>query len=402
MDSTGLNEPYFAAENAAAPVFLDHDATDQRANTPRLATIRTLHLINGEHFSGAERVQDLLAMRLPQSGYEVGFACLKPAKFPTARTAQNAQLFTTPMRSKFDLGIVQTLTGIVRQHDYKLIHTHTPRTLMLGVALKMRTGLPLVYHVHSPTSRDSTRPIHNRVNARIESVGMRFADRLITVSDSLAQYVKRGGVSPAKITVVRNGVPKSTVQRSNLRPSGTWTIGSVALFRPRKGIEVLLDAVAILRRGGVNVRIHAVGPFETESYEQLIKQRVRDCGLVDAVHWTGFTSDVQAELEHMDLFALPSLFGEGLPMVVLEAMAAGVPVVSTLVEGVPEAVRDGLDGALAPPNDPAAFARAIQRTMGELDWVELQKNAMERHAACFSDTSMAAGVAAVYRQLLES
>ena len=81
--------------------------------------------------------------------------------------------------------------------------------------------------------------------------------------------------------------------------------------------------------------------------------------LDDAIEWTGFTSDVRSQLARMDLFVLPSLFGEGLPMVVLEAMAAGVPIVGTRVEGVPEAIRDGEDGLLAEPSDPIDLARVL-------------------------------------------
>ena len=69
------------------------------------------------------------------------------------------------------------------------------------------------------------------------------------------------------------------------------------------------------------------------------------------ITWTGFTRDVLDELRQMDLFVLPSLFGEGLPMVVLEAMAAGVPVVATRVAGIPEAIRPGQDGVLVEPGD---------------------------------------------------
>ena len=165
-------------------------------------------------------------------------------------------------------------------------------------------------------------------------------------------------------------------------------------------MEVLIRAVAELRRKGEDVRIRAVGPFETKQYETQLKALVAELQIEDAIQWTGFTRDVNAELVKMDLFALPSMFGEGLPMVVLEAMAAGVPVVGTKVEGIPEAVRDGFDGRLAEPNDPSGFAKAIRSVMHELDWNELQANAINRHAERFSDRAMAQGVAAVYRSCL--
>jgi glycosyltransferase involved in cell wall biosynthesis len=168
-------------------------------------------------------------------------------------------------------------------------------------------------------------------------------------------------------------------------------------------MEVLLDALATLRAQGLPVRLRAVGGFETPQYEREVKGLVEKLGLSDAVEWTGFTEDVDGELAEMDLFVLPSLFGEGLPMVVLEAMAARVPVVATRVEGVPEAIRDGVDGLLADPGDPRSLARAIGRVIhGEVDWHQMRTRALARHAEAFSDRSMAAGVAEVYRRVLKA
>ena len=104
----------------------------------------------------------------------------------------------------------------------------------------------------------------------------------------------------------------------------------------------------------------------------------------------------------MDLLVLPSLFGEGLPMVVLEAMAAGVPVVATRVAGTPEAIRHGHDGVLVSPGDAEDLAGAIADVVdGRYDWSALRANAVARHARHFSDRAMAEGVANVYRELLD-
>jgi glycosyltransferase involved in cell wall biosynthesis len=173
------------------------------------------------------------------------------------------------------------------------------------------------------------------------------------------------------------------------------------LFRPRKGIEVLLEALATLRHGGSPVTLRAVGGFETAGYQDQIRQLVGRLGLSDAVAWIGFTTQVGAELDRMDILVLPSLFGEGLPMVVLEAMAAGVPVVATRVEGVPEVLRDGRDGLLAEPGSARGLAEAIARIIrGEVNWAGLRQSALERHAGGFSDRCMAEGVAEVYRDVL--
>ena len=124
-------------------------------------------------------------------------------------------------------------------------------------------------------------------------------------------------------------------------------------------------------------------------------------GVADLIDWRGFTREINAELSAMDLFVLPSLFGEGLPMVVLEAMAVGVPVVATPFSGTPEAVRDQIDGLLADPGDAASLSAAMGRFIeGSVDWQVMRSTAHARQTEHFSDYSMAAGVAGVYRRVL--
>ena len=378
----------------------DHIGAEPSSPSSSTEPIRVLHVINGEHYSGAERVQDLLACRLPESGFHVDFACLKPDRFPEMRRAQQAEVIEMPMRTRYDFRVAFELLRRIKRGRYQLVHTHTPRTALMGGIAARAARVPWIYHVHSPTSRDTTHPWRNRVNAATEWISLLTASRLVTVSKSLAQHMKAQGFGSDQVVTVPNGVPclPSTARQA---PDQRWVLGTVALFRPRKGVEVLLDAMALLRQQKIDIRLHAVGGFETPEYEQQLKQHVKHLQLQDAVHWTGFRQDVNAELRQMDLFVLPSLFGEGLPMVVLEAMAVGIPVVATKVEGVPEAVRDGREGTLAAPGDPYDLAHAIRRIVQrQLDWNDLSACARERQTAVFSDRAMAAGVAEVYRGLL--
>ena len=93
---------------------------DGKASASQLRETRpVLHVINGEHYSGAERVQDLLALCLPAHGYEVGFACVKPDKFLTSRKSQQAVVHSTRMANKFDFRVVTELVQFVRQHNYR-------------------------------------------------------------------------------------------------------------------------------------------------------------------------------------------------------------------------------------------------------------------------------------------
>ncbi|MEZ6116145.1 MAG: glycosyltransferase [Pirellulaceae bacterium] len=362
---------------------------------------KVLHLINGEHYSGAERVQDLLAACLPEFGYQVGFGCLKLGSFGKMRKFQSAPLYDASMRSRTDLRSIGSLSTIVRTEGYELIHAHTPRSAMIAKLVSVNTNIPLVYHVHSPAAHDSTRVWQNRLNAWIEKLSLVSVAKIITVSESLRTSTIADGYRQKLVQVIPNGVPICSDVADRPTPSGTWTLGTIALFRPRKGTEVLLRAISKLVADGLDVRLRAVGSFETEGYSQSLLQLTRDLNLEDRIDWVGFQTDVNAQLQAMDLFVLPSLFGEGLPMVVLEAMAAGVPVIGTKVEGVPEASRHEVDGLIAEPNDPSSLADAIRQIVtGQANWQTLRENAVRRQRAYFSDRSMAQGVAAVYDHIL--
>ena len=388
-----------------SPAPLPTEVADNRVGADRctklVPTIRVLHLINGEHYSGAERVQDLLARRLPDFGCEAGFACVKPRRFPIVRESRRTPLFEMRMRGRFDFRVVARLVDLVLEENYDLIHAHTPRTALVGQWAARRAGVPFVYHVHSPAGRDSTRRWLNWISARVERSAVIAAERLIAVSPSLREEMIRRGVPAERVSYVPNGVPAASLSIDRTRPTGEWTLGTVALFRPRKGTDVLLEALAVMRSRGATVRLRAVGGFETPAYESAVRAQSERLGLADAVDWVGFTRAVNEELAKIDLFVMPSLFGEGLPMVVLEAMAAGLPVVASRVEGVPNAVAHRQTGLLVDPASVSQLTQAIEEVVsGRIDYNALSQAARRRHAEYFSDTAMAAGVATVYREVM--
>jgi glycosyltransferase involved in cell wall biosynthesis len=398
FESLGTSTVLAFPPPAAVPVVGEPAAPMRPASE---TTIHVLHLVNGEHYSGAERVQDLLAHSLPQFGCEVGFACVKPRRFPTQRESKDAPLVKMPMRGRFDLRVVKRIAQLVRYEGYQLIHAHTPRTALVGRLAAQRAGVPFVYHVHSPAGRDSTRYLLNWTNALVEWAAVRTADRLVAVSPSVRDYMIGRGVSADRIVYVANGVPAARHTLERRPPTGTWTLGTVALFRPRKGTEVLLEALAALRSRGFDIRLRAVGGFETPAYETGIRALAKRLDLDTAIDWIGFTRNVNRELAKIHMFVLPSLFGEGLPMVVLEAMAVGLPVVASRVEGVPNAVVHRETGLLVEPGSVSQLAQAIEEIVaGRVDYTMLGRGARARHAEQFSDTKMAAGVAAVYRDVL--
>lgn len=360
-----------------------------------------LHVVNGEHYAGAERVQDLLGATLPTFGFRPVFAAVKPDQFGKRRHHQEAPLHETPMKGRFDLRPAKALADIVRRERCQLIHTHTVRAALVGRAAAALAGVPMIHHIHSPTTAETTRSWRNWINAGIERISTRKIAAAITVSGTLAEYAVKHGIPAERVTVVHNGVPVCDCYTDRETPSGTWQIGCMALYRPRKGLETLLHAVAQMTAGGLPVKLRAVGKFETPEYEQEILALTARLGIGEHVEWRGFRSDTPAEFAAMDLFVLPSLFGEGLPMVVLEAMSFGVPVIASRVEGIPEAIVDGRDGLIVPPGDVPALAEAVARFVGgQVPWSTLRHRARMRQVAHFSTESMARRTAEVYRRVL--
>lgn len=385
----------------ASELDLQSVAARETMRARRGSLVRVLHVINGEHYAGAERVQDHLAIGLPEQGFEVGFACVKPGRFAAMRQAQHAPLVELPMGGRADLRPAVRLARLVRDEGYALIHSHTPRSALVAATAATLARVPLVHHVHSQTAVEVGRRWLTRTTALVERLSLWRAAGLVAVSGSLFRYLHANGYAQHRIWLVPNGVPVQGPLGPWNRFHSTWTLGALAWLRPRKGIEVLLEAMALLKARGIAVRLRAVGQFDSEEYEREIKSRAQALGIADAVEWVGFRQDVTDQLRQMDIFVLPSVLSEAMPMSILEAMAAGTPVVGTRVDGVTDLVADGEDGLLARPGDPQDLAGVLSRMIGgKVDVGRLRRAAHRKQAERFSDASMAAGVAEVYREVL--
>ena len=225
---------------------------------------------------------------------------------------------------------------------------------------------------------------------------------LITVSPSLRDYMIGRGI-PGRANYVRAERRARLELHGRTPPAdGHLDARRRRAFPPaQRASKSLLEALAVLRSRNLNVRLRAVGGFETPIYKAEVFGLAERLDLAEAIDWIGFTRNVNRELAKINLFVLPSLFGEGLPMVVLEAMAAGLPVVASRVEGVPEAVVHRETGLLVEPGSVSQLARSIEEIItGGVDYAELSRGARHRHAERFSDTKMAEGVADVYREVL--
>jgi glycosyltransferase involved in cell wall biosynthesis len=193
-----------------------------------------------------------------------------------------------------------------------------------------------------------------------------LSDQILCVADALAHdLIERSGRDPSKIQVIRNSVdleafdPKtvdgSTVRREFGLEKDTPLIGIVGRMTSQKGHRDLLTALAQIRTVVPSVRALIVGdgPLRDELIEYAKTQRLEDCCI-----FTGMREDIPAIMRTLDIVALPSL-SEGLPFILLEAMAMARPVVATRVNGISEVVEDGVTALLVPPQAPQMLAQAV-------------------------------------------
>jgi glycosyltransferase involved in cell wall biosynthesis len=258
-------------------------------------------------------------------------------------------------------------------------------------------------------------PIQQQVHVRM----CRLADRTFVVAEAIRAWLVGRGCDPAKVTVLRNGI-----DLSRFRPSGDGqgirrelgvpptapVVAMIARLVRGKGIEDYLAAAARVTESFPDTRFLLVGEgyvsrgrgtmTENREYRQQLEWAVARLGLKEKVVFTGFRSDIADLLQAVAVSVLPSL-SEGLSNVVLESMAAGVPVIATRVGGIPEAVTDGVTGLLVAPSDPAALAGAICRVLADKALARALAEASRRRVAThFSLERMVAETAAWYQRLL--
>jgi glycosyltransferase involved in cell wall biosynthesis len=305
------------------------------------------------------------------------------------------------MRARFDLRPAVQLARLVRNECYDVLHTHSARALMIASLASRRCAIPIVHHVHGNTASEVAGRRFSRLNAWVERKAVSKVTAVIAVSRSVADYIQTKDIGNARVHIVPNGVPVRAELRRHSISLERRTIGFVALLRRRKGLECLLEAASAARARHPSLRVRIVGRFETVEYEREIRERSERLGVDDLVEWCGFRQCVGSELDEMDILAFPSILPEGMPMVLLEAMAAGVPIVASRVNGVVDLLRDGEDSLLVPPENPAELAGALDALFcDDLLRERLRTTAYRRQRELFSDDAMAAAVASIYREMV--
>ena len=365
-------------------------------------TIKVLHIINGEFYSGAERVQDLLAVNLPDYGFEAHMACVKPESFRSNCMCEPRLIHDFPMLTKIDYTTTRAIADFAKTIGAQIIHSHTPRSALAAALVCRHLPLPRVHHIHSPTSRDTDNALRNISNTVAERISVLGVKKFIAVSDSLSRWASSMRIPKSKIEVIPNGVAKIH-DEFVWHQQETVTLGVVALFRPRKGLDVLIKALHEAKKHIKDIKLNVIGGFETPEYEKKIKHLAASLNLSKHIKWIGFTKDVNKQLDQMDIFVLPSIFGEGMPMVLLEAMAAGLPIIGTNVEGIPEVARQSMEGLIVNPNDVQSLANSIiEMATDHEKRKKMAQSSFHRHRMYYSDKAMAEHLSEVYSNVLSS
>ncbi|MBI2089971.1 MAG: glycosyltransferase family 4 protein [Deltaproteobacteria bacterium] len=336
--------------------------------------LKILH-IDPERAWGGGEVQVLGLLRsLVARGHENHLLCHPQGALLRAAKAREVTTFPIVVRNDLDLRSAFSLRRLIRTGAYDVVHFHTKRAHALALVLgRTHGGLRYVVtrRMDYPVKRNwYTRGLYNRK-----------VDGVVAISRKIAEVLVAGGVRAEKIRVIHSGIDPGSFQAiPECRSApGEIVIGTIAVLEERKGHRFLLAAAAALKGQGYRIRYRFAG--EGTQREPLAKI-VRQSGLEDDVEFLGFVTDIPKFLSSVDLFVLPSLY-EGLGISVLEAMAAGKPVVASQIGGIPEIVMDRVTGMLVPPQDPEALAGAIsellshnglRRMMGERGRERVLKN----------------------------
>jgi len=317
---------------------------------------------------GAEQVLLHLAAGLRERGADPVIVTLRPGWMTQRAEREGLPVWIEPQRRGLDPGWIPRLAVRLRRRGVELVHSHEFAMNVYAGAAARLAGLPTVATVHgrSWATERQRRVWSYRL---LRQAGM----RLVAVSRDLTAFLEgRMKLPSGAFDVVHNGIRipaivpaidhagrRTSARRELAIPADGPLLVAVGNLYPVKDHATLLRAVA----GLPFARVAIAGRGSEEASLRALAAELR---IADRVHLLGLRDDIDRVLLAADVFVQPSR-SEGLPLSILEAMAAGLPVVATAVGGIPEAVVAGETGALVPPADPAALAEALRSLLERPD-----------------------------------
>lgn len=328
-------------------------------------SVLVLHVVAPATVGGLERVVQLLAGGHQRRGHDVGVAVVlhdhTDHPFLAALAGTAVAVYPLAVRARHYGGERAAVAGLCRWLRPDVLHTHGYRPDVVDAGAARRLGIPTVTTVHGFTSGGW----RNRLYERLQRAAFRRFDAVVAVSRPLADFLVRDAVPPEHIHLIRNAwaetVPaldRVAARRVLGLPDDRWCVGWVGRLGREKGPDVMLAALAAL--SDVAPLVAMVGAGRERA---VLERRAAALGVAVDVRWHGMVPEAGRLFRAFDVFVLSSRT-EGTPLVLFEAMAAGVPIVATGVGGVPDVVSSA-EAELVAPNDPVALAAAIRRVHGD-------------------------------------
>lgn len=378
--------------------------------------IRVLHVIPRLGPGGSERALFTLMREMSHMGITSHLCVLGSENaFPERLQGLEPPLFLNYSNSYRDIaGLLRCaieIRKLVRGLKPDIVHSHLwPAARMVGFALR---GMGIRQVVHVQDTREwlasgSVRSHVMRALTRLALAGQ--STEFVAVADAVERYtVQHLPWIGSSITVIHNGLEVQefanfgshnsvTVFRQRKTKDSCLVVGSAGRFMPEKGQEVLLRAIAELRAHGVRVTAQIAGDG---SRRHNIMHLIEELRIGDAVELLGRVSDMASFYSGLDVFALPSISAEGLPLTLLEAMSARCAVVTSDVAGASEVIRNEVDGLVVPPGNSAALAHGIERLYRnpKLRW-RISESGYSRVMQHFTGARMAAACADTYLRVV--
>jgi glycosyltransferase involved in cell wall biosynthesis len=316
--------------------------------------LRILHLRKSEGLYGAERIILALAEHVSPDSW---IGCVNDRRSPClllcdAAAERGLRTLELPCARRLDPALFLRILRAARRIRADLIHSHGFKTNFYAVLAGAVTGVPVVVTQHGWTRRNAV----TRAWERVDLAVMAGTRRVVAVSNEIAAGLGDRSWIRRKTRFIPNGVemPRVTAGRPDGRAK-TPVFAAVGRLSPEKGHSVFLDAAAAACRRGIRAEFWILGGGDLL---EALGSQASKLGIAGRVRFLGFRKDMENLYPAVDAVVLPSL-REGLPMVLLEAMAHGKPVIATAVGEIPRVIRSGVEGLLVPPSDAGALGDAM-------------------------------------------
>ncbi len=309
------------------------------------------------------------------SRFELHMIGLRPAlnsPLPEELRALGVPVLELDQRNSYDLPAFSSLLAYLRRHRIDIIHTHLLASDIMGRMAGFLTHRPVISTIHNSRKDLDMEPLRRQMMQRWTARFM--CNKLIVVSDLIHdEIVDWFGLPPDRVVIIPNGVDMDRFYRGpefdraamkhSLVGGEFPVVTNVARLVPEKGQNYLIEAAQIVTKVRPEVRFIMLGdgPLMAD-----LEAQVESLGIADKVIFTGFRNDVADVLAASNVFVLSSLW-EGMPVSLLEAMAAGCPAVSTHVGGVGQVLQHNVNGLMVPPADPQALADALLQFLDNPD-----------------------------------